>query len=345
MNVMKDEFSSTDSSEMKVGELDWSPDERRWGKRREGQEASSLGLDFELLPGESPAGAMRRVHDAVKARYEDEYVQREQRAYRLAKEERERELMSQYGRELRQGVDAGQQQAVEGLQAQFAAELARDLDAQRRDLQQRYDQELAEERERVRLDVGNQHNAAMEGMHNEQWQQERAWYLQQINDNQQLRRDRDRDMFNQHVEYQQALEGERQQWQQQRQMFERQQADMQARLQMMDVQLQQQPAGPGGPGLPPFPPPYPPAPPGGPDGPPLHGGGPQAHREEVPSLGDKASVAMPSIRDYLVYKKKVELWLVLTGYTHRLGLQRLLLKLYGRVAEYVMLTLTPPREG
>ena len=81
---MKDEFSSTDSSEMKVGELDWSPDERRWGKRREGQEASSLGLDFELLPGESPAGAMRRVHDAVKARYEDEYVRREQRAYALA---------------------------------------------------------------------------------------------------------------------------------------------------------------------------------------------------------------------------------------------------------------------
>ena len=68
MNVMKDEFSSNDSSEMKVGELDWSPDEHRWGKRREGQEASSLGLEFELLPGESPAGAMRRVHDAVKAR-------------------------------------------------------------------------------------------------------------------------------------------------------------------------------------------------------------------------------------------------------------------------------------
>ena len=120
-------------------------------------------------------------------------------------------------------------------------------------------------------------------------------------------------MFNQHVEYQQHLEQERQQWQQQRQMMEQQQAEMQARLQMMNVQLQQQPrnampAGPGGPGVPPFPPPYPPAPPGGPDGPPLHGGGPQAHREEVPSLGEKTSVAMPSIRDYLVYKKKVELF-------------------------------------
>ena len=74
--MVKDErVSSEDSSEVRVGELDWSPQERRWGKRRqEGQEASSLGLDFELLPGETPEGAMRRVHDATKARYEDEYV-------------------------------------------------------------------------------------------------------------------------------------------------------------------------------------------------------------------------------------------------------------------------------
>ena len=187
----------------------------------------------------------------------------------------------------------------------------------------------------------------MEGMHNEQWQQERAWYLQQIGDNQQLRRDRDRDMFQQHVEFQQHLEQGREQWQQQRQLLERQQAEMQARLQMQHVQLQQQPhnalpVDPGGPGEPPLRPPYPPAPPGGPEGPAPHGGGPQAHREEVPSLGEKSSVTMPSIRDYLVYKKKVELWLVLTGYTHRYGLQRLLLKLNGRVAEYVVLTLPPP---
>ena len=51
---------------------------------------------------------------------------------------------------------------------------------------------------------------------------------------------------------------------------------------------------------------------------------------------------MPAIREYLVYKKKVELWLALTGYAHRYALQRLLLKLGGRVAEYIMLTLTPP---
>ena len=108
VKVEKDEWvSSEDSSgEMQVGELDWSPQERRWGKRRQdGQEAS---VDFELRPGETPEGAMRRVHDAAKARYEDEYVRREQRAVALAKEERERELMSQYGRELKQGVDAGQ---------------------------------------------------------------------------------------------------------------------------------------------------------------------------------------------------------------------------------------------
>ena len=52
----------------------------------------------------------------------------------------------------------------------------------------------------------------MEGMRNEQWQQERAWYLQQIEENQQLRRDRDCDMFQQHVEQQQHLEQERVQW-------------------------------------------------------------------------------------------------------------------------------------
>ena len=92
---------------------------------------------------------MKRVHDAAKDRYEEEYVQREQRAFALAKEERERELMSQYGRELRQGVDAGQQQAKEGLQAQYAAELAHDLDVQRRDVQAPYDHELAQERKRV----------------------------------------------------------------------------------------------------------------------------------------------------------------------------------------------------
>ena len=190
----------------------------------------------------------------------------------------------------------------------------------------------------------------MEGMHNEQWQQESAHYLQQIGDNQQLRRDRDRDMFQQHVEHQQHLEQEREQWQQQPQLLEQQQAELQARLQVQHVQLQQQPHyalpdGPGGRGGPPLPPPFPPAPPGGTGGPAHHGGGPQAHREEVPTLGEKTSVIMATIREYLVYKKKVELWPVLTGYTHRYALQRLLLKLGGRVAEYVMLTLTPPPRG
>ena len=151
--MVKDEWvSSEDSSgEMQVGDLDWSPQQRRWGKRRQDgqEEGPSASVDFQVRPGETFEGAMRRVHDAAKDRYEEEYVQREQRAFALAKEERERELMSQYGRELRQGVDAGQQQAKEGLQAQYAAELAHDLDVQRRDLQALYDHELAQECERV----------------------------------------------------------------------------------------------------------------------------------------------------------------------------------------------------
>ena len=51
---------------------------------------------------------------------------------------------------------------------------------------------------------------------------------------------------------------------------------------------------------------------------------------------------MPLIREHLIYKKKVELWLTLTGYMHSYALHRLLMKQEGRVAEYIMLTLTPP---
>ena len=387
----------------------------------------SASADFHIRPGETYEEAMRRAHNAAQERFEQEYVQRQQLAYALANVEREREHMSQYGRELKAGVDAGQrreqewlqallnaelargqdmerhrlqthydaqlQQAAvvqqrelqaqydreleeerarvqqqagvqnsewyqqqlaagqqgerERLQAEYDAELQRAAEVQRRELQAQYDHELAEERARVQRDVGNQHTLAMEGMHNEQWQQERAHYLQQIGDNQQLPRDRDREMFQQHVEHQQHLEQEREQWQQQRQLLDRRQADLQAQLQVQHVQLQQQPhyalpGGPGGPGGPPLPPPFPPAPPAGPGGPAHHGGGPQAHREEVPTLGDKTSTTMPAIREYLVYKKKVELWLAVTGYAHRYALQRLLLKLGGRVAEYIMLTLTPP---
>ena len=237
--------------------------------------------DFHIRPGETYKDAMRRVHNAAQEHLEQDYVQREQRAYALAKVERERELMSEYGRELKAGVDAGQRREQERLQALYDAELARDQDIERHrlqahydaqlqqaavvqqrelqaqydreleeerarvqqqagvqnsewyqqqlaagqqgererlqaeydaelqraaevqccELQAQYDHELAEERARVQRDVGNQHNLAMEGMHNEQWQQERAHYVQQIGDNQQLRRDRDREMFQQHVEH------------------------------------------------------------------------------------------------------------------------------------------------
>ena len=124
--MVKDEWvSSEDSSgEMQVGDLDWSPQQRRSGKRRQdGQEGGpSASVDFQVRPGETYEGAMKRVHDAAKDRYEREYAQREQHAFALAKEERERELMSQYGRELKQGVDAGQRREQERLQALYDAE-------------------------------------------------------------------------------------------------------------------------------------------------------------------------------------------------------------------------------
>ena len=74
--------------------------------------------------------ALWRVHNAAQERFEHEYVQREQGAYALAKEERERELMSQYGRELKAGVEAGQRREQECLQALFNTELARDQDVE-----------------------------------------------------------------------------------------------------------------------------------------------------------------------------------------------------------------------
>ena len=85
---------------------------------------------------------MRRVHNTAQECFEQEYVHREQRAYALAKEERERELMSQYGRELKEGVDAGQRREQERLQALYDAELVRDRDVERHRLQAHFDAQL-----------------------------------------------------------------------------------------------------------------------------------------------------------------------------------------------------------
>ena len=89
--MVKDEWVSLEDSsgEMKVGDLDWSPQQRRWGKRRlDGDgDGPSASVDLHVWPGETYEGAMRRVHDAARDRYEQEYVQRKQHAYALAKEE------------------------------------------------------------------------------------------------------------------------------------------------------------------------------------------------------------------------------------------------------------------
>ena len=85
-------------------------------------------------------------------------------------------------------------------------------------------------------------------------------------------------------------------------------------------------------------------PPGGPGGP----GGPgpgsypfadprlrDAHKVEVPSLGSTTSGAMPTPREYLIYKEKLGLYLEMTGFSQPFAIGRILLKLHGRVAEYV----------
>ena len=307
--MVKNEWVSSENSLglMEVCDLYWSPQERQWGMRRQedgpaGQAVDTPGpsasADFHIRPGETYEEAMRRAHNAAQERFEQEYVQRQQLAYALANVEREREHMSQYGRELKAGVDAGQRREQEWLQALLNAELARGQDmerhrlqahydaqlqqaavAQRHEFQAQYDRELEEERARMQQQAGVQNGELYQqelaaGQQRERerlqaeydaelarWQQERAHYLQQIGDNQLLRRDRDRDLFQQHVEHQQHLGQEREQWQQQRQLLERQQAELQARLQVQHVQQQQQqqqqqhyalPGGPGGPGGPPY---------------------------------------------------------------------------------------------
>ena len=271
---IKEEWSSLDSiGSMHLGELDWARHERAWVQRRDdagaGPSGASGSPQFIPVEGESYEDAIQRMHREVRARYEQEYAVREQRAFAMAKEQRERELMSQYGREIRDGVAAGQhreqersqaqyqqemaagqqqyqqelaagqQQERERLQAEYAAELQRAADAQRGELQAQHDRELDEERARVQREVGHQHNEAMEGMHNEQWQQEHAWYLQQIGEGHQFRRQHGRDLFQQHLGQQQHLEQERVQWHEQRQLLEQQHAQLQQQVQVQQVQLQQ----------------------------------------------------------------------------------------------------------
>ena len=49
---------------------------------------------------------------------------------------------------------------------------------------------------------------------------------------------------------------------------------------------------------------------------------------------------MPTARDYIVWKEKVSLYLDITGYEQTVVLGKLLLKMQGRVAEFVLLTFT-----
>ena len=65
-------------------------------------------------------------------------------------------------------------------------------------------------------------------------------------------------------------------------------------------------------------------------------------KEEVPSLGTAGATSLPSPREYIVWKEKVKLFLELTQCTHAYAVSKLLLKMAGRVAEYVLLTFPAP---
>lgn len=158
--------------------------------------------------------------------------------------------MSQYGRKLRAGVEDGQHREQERPQAQYNAELAQDqenerqrlqaqyhaqlhdaAERQRHELQAQYARELEEERANVRRQVGAQHNDDMLGMHNEEWQRERALYLEQLAEG---RRER---VAGEHHRFQefQEVEEEHLRWNEERQVLVQQAREQAAQMQQQQV--------------------------------------------------------------------------------------------------------------
>ena len=90
------------------------------------------------------------------------------------------------------------------------------------------------------------------------------------------------------------------------------------------------------------PPSAPPPPPGGPPGGQSGNGAGEgvrdAHKVDAPSLGTIGSMSMPAAREYSVWKDKVQLYLDMTQYPQVVALSKPLMKMAGRVAEYVLLT-------
>ena len=88
--MVKNEWSDSSAGSMDVTDLDWPRHERAWGKRRQGDGGDGAAgpfasVDFAMQPGETYDDAVRRVHRAAQERFEQEYAQREQRAFALAK--------------------------------------------------------------------------------------------------------------------------------------------------------------------------------------------------------------------------------------------------------------------
>ena len=81
---VKDERSS---DEMNYADLDWSPDGRKWGKRREGAGPSSSYI-FHPSDAETYQEALARVKHKLEGKLEADYVRREGRAFEMAKHER-----------------------------------------------------------------------------------------------------------------------------------------------------------------------------------------------------------------------------------------------------------------
>ena len=121
-------------------------------------------------------------------------MQREQRAYALAKEGRERELMSQYGHELKEGVDAGQRREQERLKVLYDAELARDRDVERHQLQAHFDAQLQQAAVAQRHELQAQYDRELEEarvrVQQQAAEQNGEWFHQELAAGQQLERER-----------------------------------------------------------------------------------------------------------------------------------------------------------
>jgi hypothetical protein len=296
------------------------------------------------------AAPIKRESDQQKVRLREEYdtelARREQ--------QREVELQEMYDRELAEATERQLLVNRRAMESQYKKDLQRDVDGERRKLeswlQKDLQQNVAEERRKVEERYGKQvaqAQADMELAYQRDLQRDRDRIQEE------LRAQMEHEWANREKDNEQVDEQIDNAWDQARAWYQQEiQASkdvIQQLQQAMSAHVPPVPAPPSGGYVhysgPPAGGPGGAYPPGGPP----DGSGPgafrrdqqrDAHKVDVPSLGSSSALTMPTARDYIVWKEKVSLYLDITGYEQTVVLGKLLLKMQGRVAEFVLLTFT-----